>query len=324
AYGTVSQLGFLMIANGLGTAAGAQAGLAMLLAHSLFKAPLFMVEGAIDKITGTRDLTKLSGLRKSHPGLFWTAILAALSMAGLPPMIGFIGKETVMQAATDWALWRTDGLLRGQPNFWGAAWSWAPLVIVVLGSILTVAYTARFMWAAFATKKIRSGGELQELPQTRALRGFGRLGLIPAAVLSAAGVVAAFVPGWVGALPYEFSHTFEHFEGEHVEPLALWHGFNLVLGLSAVIILVGIGLFGIRGHVSRVQAAVPTWLDMSRVYRFSLARLDDLAIWITGRTQRGDLSFYLYIILAVTVLAPLAILLFPTNSDDATISLPNV
>src|SRR5699024_10741065 len=164
----------------------------------------------------------------------------------------------------------------------------------------------------------------QKLPQTRALRGFGRLGLIPAAVLSAAGVVAAFVPGWVGALPYEFSHTFEHFEGEHVEPLALWHGFNLVLGLSAVIILVGIGLFGIRGHVSRVQAAVPTWLDMSRVYRFSLARLDDLAIWITGRTQRGDLSFYLYIILAVTVLAPLAILLFPTNSDDATISLPNV
>src|SRR5699024_5133975 len=88
--------------------------------------------------------------------------------------------------------------------------------------------------------------------------------------------------------------------------------------------LVDICLFGIRGHVSRVQAAVPTWLDMSRVYRFSLARLDDLAIWITGRTQRGDLSFYLYIILAVTVLAPLAILLFPTNSDDANISLPNV
>lgn len=323
AYGTVSQLGFLMIANGLGTAAAAQAGLAMLLAHSLFKAPLFMVVGAIDKITGTRDLTKLSGLRTSHPGLFWTAAIASLSMAGVPPLFGFIGKETVMQAATDWALWRTDAFLLGQPNFWGAVWSWAPLVIVVLGSILTVAYTARFMWAAFATKKVRAGGELQELPQTPALRGFGRLGLIPAALLSAAGVIAAFVPSWVGALPYEYSHTFEHIEGEHVEPLALWHGFNLALGLSAVIILIGIGLFGIRGHVSRVQAAVPTWLDMSRVYRHSLARLDDLAIWITGRTQRGDLSFYLYIILAVTVLAPLAILLFPTNSDDATISLPN-
>src|SRR5699024_4288100 len=167
AYGTVSQLGFLMIANGLGTAAGAQAGLAMLLGNSLFQAPLLMVVGAIDKITATRHLTQISGLRNSHPGLFWTAILAALSMAGVPPLFGFIGKETVMQAATDWALWRTDGLLLGQPNFWGAAWSWAPLVIVVLGSILTVAYTARFMWAAFATKKIRSGGELQELPQTR-------------------------------------------------------------------------------------------------------------------------------------------------------------
>src|SRR5690625_7727908 len=76
AYGTVSQLGFLMIANGLGTASGAIAGLTMLLAHSLFKAPLFMVVGAIDKSTGTRDLHKLSGLRKSHPALFWIAAVA--------------------------------------------------------------------------------------------------------------------------------------------------------------------------------------------------------------------------------------------------------
>ncbi len=323
AYGTVSQLGFLMIANGLGTASGAIAGLTMLLAHSLFKAPLFMVVGAIDKITGTRDLTKLSGLRKTHPGLFWTAAIASLSMAGVPPLFGFIGKETVMQASMDWALWRTDAFMVGEPNFWGAAWGWAPLVIVFLGSILTVAYTARFMWAAFATKKVRAGGDLQELPQTPALRGFGRLGLIPAALLSLAGLVAALVPGWVGALPYGYSQTFQQIDGEYVQPLALWHGLNLVLGLSVLIILAGLGLFAIRGYVSQVQAAVPTWIDMSRVYRNGLARLDDLAIWITGRTQRGDLSFYLYIILAVTVIAPLAILLFPTNTDDTTISLPN-
>ena len=114
AYGTVSQLGFLMIANGLGTASGAIAGLTMLLAHSLFKAPLFMVVGAIDKSTGTRDLHKLSGLRKSHPGLFWIAAVASLSMAGVPPLFGFIGKETVMQSALDWAIWRSDALLSGR------------------------------------------------------------------------------------------------------------------------------------------------------------------------------------------------------------------
>jgi multicomponent Na+:H+ antiporter subunit A len=323
AYGTVSQLGFLMIANGLGTASGAIAGLTMLLAHSLFKAPLFMVVGAIDKSTGTRDLHKLSGLRKSHPALFWIAAVASLSMAGVPPLFGFIGKETVMQSALDWAIWRSDALLSAGPNFWGAVWSWAPLVIVVLGSILTVAYTARFMWGAFGTKRVLAGGELVDLPTTETVRGFGRVGLAPAAALSAAGVVAALVPGWVGALPYGFSQTFPLLEGEYVQPLALWHGFNLVLGLSIFIILAGLGLFALRSWVSKAQEAVPTWVDASRMYRAGLARLDDVAIWVTGRTQRGDLSFYLYIILAIAVAGPLVILLFPSNVDTSTISLPN-
>jgi multicomponent Na+:H+ antiporter subunit A len=323
AYGTVSQLGFLMIANGLGTASGAIAGLTMLLAHALFKAPLFMVVGAIDKITGTRDLHKLSGLRKTQPTLFWIAAIASLSMAGVPPLFGFIGKETVMQAAMDWAIWRSEDFLAAGPNFWGAVWSWAPLVVVVIGSILTVAYTARFMWAAFATKKVRAGGELVNLPTTPARRGFGRVGIAPAGLLSLAGLVAAFVPEWVGALPYGFAQTFTLIDGEELKPLALWHGFNVVLGLSIVIILSGLALFAIRRQVYEAQAAVPEWLDMSRVYRAGMARLDDLAIWITGRTQRGDLSFYLYIILSVAVLAPLAILLFPTNADDSTVSLPN-
>src|SRR5699024_8047045 len=116
--------------------------------------PLFMGFGVIDKSTGTRDLHKLSGLRKSHPALFWIAAVASLSMAGVPPLFGFIGKETVMRSALDWAIWRSDALLSAGPNFWGAVWSWAPLVIVVLGSILTVAYTARFMWGAFGTKRV--------------------------------------------------------------------------------------------------------------------------------------------------------------------------
>ena len=323
AYGTVSQLGFLMIANGLGTASGAIAGLTMLLAHSLFKAPLFMVVGAIDKITGTRDLNKLSGLRTSHPKLFWIAAIASLSMAGVPPLFGFIGKETVMQASMDWALWRSEDFMAASPNFWGVVWSWAPLVVVVLGSILTVAYTARFMWGAFATKKVRAGGELVDVPPTPALRGFGRVGMMPAAALSLAGIVAALIPGWVGALPYGFSQTFPQIEGEYVQPLALWHGFNLVLGLSVLIILSGLALFAARNKVSVAQEAVPKWVDASRIYRAGMARLDDVAIWITGRTQRGDLSFYLYIILSVAVLAPLAIMLFPTNVDATTISLPN-
>lgn len=327
AYGTVSQLGFLMIANGLGTINGAIAGLAMLLAHSLFKAPLFMVVGAIDKITGTRDLNKLSGLRKSHPVLFWVAAISSLSMAGVPPLFGFVAKETVMQSAMDWASWRSEahtaGEIVGEPSFWGAVWSWAPLVIVVLGSILTVAYTARFMWAAFARKKVHTQHGLVPTPQTPALRGFGRVGVAPAAILAAAGLAAGLVPGWVGQLPYAFGQTFAPVAGEVAHELALWHGFNIVLGLSGLMIVGGLVLFAARTGISKAQENVPTWIDSARLYRWVMAKLDDVAVWITGRTQRGDLSFYLYIILAITVAAPLAVMLFPTNVDETRISLPN-
>ena len=89
AYGTVSQLGFLMVANGLGVRDAALAGLAMLLAHALFKAPLFMVVGIIDHEAGTRDLRELSGIGRRHPVLAAVAVLAAASMAGLPPLFGF-------------------------------------------------------------------------------------------------------------------------------------------------------------------------------------------------------------------------------------------
>ena len=62
AYGTVSQLGFLIVLCGLGTRAAALAGVAMLIAHALFKATLFLVVGIVDHSTGTRDLRKLSGV----------------------------------------------------------------------------------------------------------------------------------------------------------------------------------------------------------------------------------------------------------------------
>src|SRR5690625_3989921 len=128
AYGTVSQLGFLMIANGLGTASSAVAGLAMLLAHSLFKAPPFMVVGAIDKITGTRDLNKLSGLRASHPALSWLAAFASLSTAAVTTLFGFVGTESILQAGLDWVRWRSEPFMLAQPTFWGVVWRWAALV----------------------------------------------------------------------------------------------------------------------------------------------------------------------------------------------------
>src|SRR5699024_11955116 len=102
-----------------------------------------------------------------------------------------------------------------------------------------------------------------------------RVGLLPAAILAAASVIAGLVPGWVGTLPYAFGNTFTPVGGEEAAPLALWHGFNIVLGLSALIILVGLLLFVSRARVTNAQESVPTWIDSARLYRMVIVKLAD-------------------------------------------------
>ena len=143
AYGTVSQLGFLVLVTGFGTRDAALAGVTLLLAHALFKAALFLVVGIVDHAAGTRDWRKLSGLGRRMPVIATIAIVAAASMAGLPPLLGFVAKEAVFTAFLEaGAAGRRRG--RGSPS---SARS--------LGSVLTVAYTVRFVWGAFFTQRGR-------------------------------------------------------------------------------------------------------------------------------------------------------------------------
>ena len=100
AYTTIMALGVCVMFLGSPPVAGqgepsrgVLAALAFLVAHALYKAALFMVAGTIEKATGTRDLTQLGGLRKAMPVTFAAAVAAAVSMAGVPPSVGFIGKE---------------------------------------------------------------------------------------------------------------------------------------------------------------------------------------------------------------------------------------
>jgi multicomponent Na+:H+ antiporter subunit A len=93
AYTTVASLGLLVMLTGIGTDAALVGAAAYLLAHSLFKGALFMVAGCIDHEAGTRDVTRLGGLRRAMPVTFAAAAVAAVSMGGLPPMFGFVAKE---------------------------------------------------------------------------------------------------------------------------------------------------------------------------------------------------------------------------------------
>ena len=104
AFGTVSQLGFLMVLVGAGSRELAAAGLAMTLAHALFKSTLFLTVGVIDHATGTRDLRRLSGLGRRLPALAVIGGLAAPRWPGVPPLLGFVGKEAAFTALRDGGL----------------------------------------------------------------------------------------------------------------------------------------------------------------------------------------------------------------------------
>lgn len=98
AYTTMASLGLLVMLTGFGSAHAAQAAVLYLIAHCLFKGSLFMAVGAVDHEAGIRDVTQIGGLRAAMPITFAAALLAALSMGGLPLSFGFLAKEEIYAA----------------------------------------------------------------------------------------------------------------------------------------------------------------------------------------------------------------------------------
>lgn len=295
AYGTVSQLGFLTMVVGLGTPDAALAGLAMLLAHGLFKATLFLVVGIIDHQSGTRDVRKLSGVFRSSRALGIVASIGAASMAGVPLLAGFVAKESVLEAFVHHA---------ADP----AAGPWGVVVLagLVLGSVLTFAYSARFMWGAFAVKP-----GVEPTP----FKAISPLFLAAPAVLSvltiAYGVWPEPVDAWIQPYAALFASTAPDAgtPAEQAGHLALWHGLTPALGLTVLTFALGLAMYFGRNAVSRLQSRVPDWIDADRGYQLTIGALDDIAVWLTGRTQRGSLYFYLAVILSVAFVLPLAVIL---------------
>lgn len=298
AYGTVSQLGFLTLVVGLGGREAAMAGMAMVLAHGLFKAALFLVVGIIDHQSGTRDIRELSGVFKSAPMLGIVALIGAASMAGLPPLAGFIAKEGIFQAFIASANFGPAGPVIG----------WTVLVGIVLGSALTFAYSARFMWGGFAAKA---------KGMATVFKPVSWLFLAAPALLSLLTVVYGFVPQLVEGWVKPYSDQFPAYD-PHGMHLLLWHGFTPALGLSAMVVAAGTALFLLRNKVEAFQGKIPATVDFERGYRQSIVLLDMVAIWVTGRTQRGSLFFYLAVILSTSIASVLAVLFLTDQhwSDD--------
>ncbi len=288
AYGTVSQLGFITLVVGLGGQEAAMAGMAMVLAHGLFKASLFLVVGIIDHQSGTRDIRQLSGVFKSAPKLGVVALIGAASMAGLPPLAGFVAKEAIFTAFIASAVNGPAGPLVG----------WLVLAGMVVGSVLTFAYSARFFWGGFGTKA---------KGMATAFKRVDWLFLAAPATLSALTLIFGFLPHVVERWIAPYSAQFPAYDAAGMH-LLLWHGFTPALGLSAIVVAGGIGLFLMRGTLESWQRRIQGVIDFERGYRQSVVALDAVAIWVTGRTQRGSLFFYLAVILSTAISAVLAVL----------------
>tara|TARA_B110000208_G_scaffold182199_1_gene233685 strand:- start:8358 stop:11216 length:2859 start_codon:yes stop_codon:yes gene_type:complete len=134
AFSTVSHLGLITMLLGTGTAFGAMAAMFHILNHATFKAALFMSAGIIDHGAHTRDIRRLGGLRHLMPVTFVIASLAALSMAGIPLLNGFLSKEMMLEEATHTALF-------GMPLL-------VP-VMATIGSLFSAAYCFRFISHTF-------------------------------------------------------------------------------------------------------------------------------------------------------------------------------
>lgn len=286
AYGTVSQLGFIMTLVGIGSRTAMLAGLALTLSHALFKAALFMVVGAIDHASGTRDIRQLSGLARKQPGLAAISLLSAGSMAGLPPLLGFVAKESALDAV------HKEELLVGMPGI-------MTLTGIVAGSILTMAYALYFVWGAFATKP--------GMGTSQPVRDMHRISMwlwLPPTVLTCLTVLLGLTPQLVDALLT--THLDQAFPTEHASThLALWHGFTLPLGLTAVIIVVGAILHWQRELLSKLYFEQPALGDANLAYDRVLDFLRTISLRLTATTQRGSLPINEAIILGTLVLLPL-------------------
>lgn len=270
AYSTVSALGLLTMLIGLGGEHALEATIVFLLAHALYKGALFLVAGAVEHETGTRQVQQLGGLAGRMPWTAAAAGLAALSMAGLPPLVGFISKELVYEAALK------------------VGWLLAALTALTLS--LAVCVSAVVGVLPFWRRPPSLSERGHEAPPTMTA---GPL------ILAGLGVMLGLNPGLVSRslLGPAISAT----SGEPISlSLSLWHGFTPALALSATTVILGLALFlGWDSARQGLQRALPAW-GAERAYLAGLDALNTIARLQTRLLQSGYLRYYLLIIVLTT------------------------
>jgi multicomponent Na+:H+ antiporter subunit A len=271
AYSTISALGMLTFLIGIGTKEALIAASVFILVHALYKAGLFLTAGVLDHETGTRDVTKLSGLRKVLLPVAIGGILAALSNAGIPFTFGFLGKDLVYEATLNVlhiGLWLTAA--------------------AVITNILLL-YAGFIAGIKPFTGKLPVAHKNVHLPSAALW--------VPPLLLGVAGLFFGIFPGVIDKSIVQPVVLAIH--GAAVDiPLKIWHGFNLVLLLSVITIAAGFLLFYFRkpSHHYLKQTNKFENLSPQNIIREGTIYVQQFSAWYTKTLQNGYLRIYVMVI----------------------------
>lgn len=277
AYTTVMALGTLTMLLGTDNSVAITGMAVFLLVHSLYKCTLFLVVGAVDHECGTRKLDEVGGLAKKMPITAAAAVLAGLSMAGLPPFFGFVGKELIY-----------EGVLAEKV---------LPLVATggaLAANILMVAVAAILIYKPFFSPEIETPHHPHEAPW--------RMWMGPA-ILGGLSLLFGLAVAWVGDMLIQPAVQAITNKPQSIH-LGLFHGFNMPLLLSTITVASGLLIFYFRKSaaaiIQSIENAVPTG---DQAYDFVMKMIYSFSHWQTDLLQHGSMPRYL-----ATVFATQAIL----------------
>jgi len=280
AYSTISHLGLIVFLVGLDSPLAKVAAVFHILNHATFKASLFMTAGIIDHETGTRDMRKLAGLWRMLPWTATLAMVAAASMAGVPLFNGFLSKEMFFDEA----------LRAGGPS------GWLVPVIATFAGICSVAYSVRFIHDVFFH------GDPQDMPNPHPHEPplFMKLpvillvalcvlvGLFPALTLGPMVAVAAAAVLNTPAPPHH---------------LAIWHGFNVPLAMSAVALVGGLAMYWGLQRNYRLHLHHPRGFTGRLLFTHAANGLTRISRAVTRWTETGSLQRYAALMVGAAVVA---------------------
>ncbi len=279
AYSTTASLSLMIMAIGLGSEAAAVAAMTFLLAHALYKCCLFQTAGNITHGTGEKDVKTLGGLRSAMPMVALGGMLGGLGMMGIPPFMGYLGKETVIAAA-----WKWPGLAVATT----AAAMFAGAAFVMIGGATAV--------LPFLGPRKPTHHEPHDAPPSLWLGPvlLGALGVVLGVAVFLGDPASTFLIG-PAAASVRGSEVHAH--------LAFWHGIGYVpMWLDVAVLALGGVLLWRRTAIERALASADSVLALGpdRWFDGLIAGVRGLSAWLTGRLQSGSLHWYLAIVVLFT------------------------